>query len=51
MRIRQCYSRNHNAYSDKAFNNFFVKNYEKNYHAVEATLKLYQEKTHKKVIL
>ncbi|WP_318024920.1 IS30 family transposase [Mycoplasmopsis anatis] len=32
----------------KAFNDFFFKNYKKNYHGVEATLKLYQEKTNKK---
>lgn len=47
-KIRKCYSRNHNAFADKEFNDFFTQNYEKNYHGVEATLKLYQEKTGKK---
>ncbi|MBW0594541.1 IS30 family transposase [Mycoplasmopsis anatis] len=47
-KIRQCYSRNHKAYADKEFNEFFTKNYEKNYHGVEATLNLYRKTTNKK---
>ncbi|WP_236091610.1 hypothetical protein [Mycoplasma anserisalpingitidis] len=45
------HSRNHNTFADKEFNDFFAAHYEKNYRGVEATLKLYQEKTGKKVIL
>ncbi|UCU26486.1 helix-turn-helix domain-containing protein [Mycoplasma anserisalpingitidis] len=48
-KIRKCYSRNHNAFADKEFNNFFTEHYEKNYHGVEVTLKLYQEKLVKKL--
>lgn len=50
-KIRKCYSRNHNAFVDKEFNDFFAERYE-NYHGVfKLLLNFIKKKQVKKVIL